>query len=34
MQVICNTEDFQITEKTAVTLGKFELESIKVISVF
>ena len=24
MQVICNTEDFQITEKTAVTLGKFD----------
>ena len=24
MQVLCNTEDFQITEKTAVTLGKFD----------
>ena len=24
MQVIFNTEDFQITEKTAVTLGKFD----------
>lgn len=33
MQVICNTEDFQITEKTAVTLGKFD-GTIKVISVF
>lgn len=24
MQVICNTENFQITEKTVVTLGKFD----------